>query len=483
MLWSGAAALCVAVGGLILAVGGGLVLAAGGNPESSVLSKLSGMSPWFGVIGGVLAMLGAAGVVFLGLRLRAAVLVKSAVEDAAEGELDPGSLALSEDFGRAATGWNRVLGAMQTGGLESIIEALGARSGGESGTDDPGELGLAFAGAPHGMLIIDRDGVISRANAASGLLLGRSVNELSGQPVSGVLTSEEAALVVLDVASRKVKTARSVEIRSEASDTQLRCGAFPLGGPAGSKALVILDDITQQAASREAQQMFLAHAAHELRTPLTNIRLNVEEIVDCDPDDEAARAEAVNVIAQESRRLESIVDDLLSMSEIEAGSIQLRAGDIRLENLLADLQKDFKAKATDKDIKLSFELPAKIAVIKGDRDKIELVMHNMLGNALKYTPEGGTVRVCYSDDDERVRIDVVDSGLGIAPSDIERIFDRFYRAKDPRIEGIEGTGLGLAISRELVRLHGGELLVESEVGTGSTFSMLLPKRASASQAA
>jgi signal transduction histidine kinase len=417
------------------------------------------------------------------VRLRTAVLVKSAAEDAAEGELDPGRLTMADDLGRAATGWNRLVQAMHSGGLETIVETLGSGGAERNPGDDPSDLALAFSGAPQGMLIIDRDGTISRANAASALLLGKSVADLVGKPISTVLTDADVIKIILDVASRQAKTARSIEIRSEIGDTQLRCGAFPLGGASGTRTLVMLEDITQQAASREAQQMFLAHAAHELRTPLTNIRLNVEEIVDSEPDDEATRTEAINVIAQESRRLESIVNDLLSMSEIEAGSIQLRGGDVRMENLLQDLQADYKAKAAERNIALTFELPAKIAVIRGDRDKIELVMHNMIGNALKYTPPGGTVRVCYTEDEDRVRIDVVDSGIGIGPSEIDKIFDRFYRSKDPRIEGIEGTGLGLAISRELVRLHGGELIAESELGKGSTFSMLLPKRLRPSQAA
>lgn len=467
----------------MLTGGGVLTLLASGSPESGTLSKLSAISPWFTVIGGVLAVGAALGAIALGLRLRTAVLIKSAAEDAAEGDLEPGRLQLDEAFGRAATGWNRVIGAMEKGGLEAIVEVLSNSSNEAAGGEEIGELNLAFSGAPQGMLIIDRDGTILRANAASGLLLGRSVGDMVHQPITNLLTDEDVTRVVVEVASRQAKTARSIEIRSEVGDTQLRCGAFPLGGPAGTKTLVMLEDITQQAASREAQQMFLAHAAHELRTPLTNIRLNVEEIVDSDPDDEATRAEAINVIAQESRRLESIVDDLLSMSEIEAGSIQLRGGDVRIENLLQDLQADYKAKAAEKNIELTFELPAKIAVIRGDRDKIELVMHNMIGNALKYTGNGGSIRVCYTEDDERIRIDVADSGIGIGPADIDKIFERFYRAKDPRIEGIEGTGLGLAISRELVRLHGGELVVESEVGKGSTFSMLLPKRLTASQAA
>ncbi|MGP1347220.1 MAG: sensor histidine kinase [Phycisphaerales bacterium] len=482
MLWSGGSALSLALGGLLVSGWGVVSLMSGGAEAHHAVARLGGVAPWLGVVGGLLSFVGGGAMVWLGMRCRDAWLVRSAAEDAAEGSIDGERLGLPESLGKAAAGWNRMLSAAGGTGMEALAEALEGRGVcGESGEE--GELGLAFAGSPHGMLVVDQGGTVHRANAAAGLLLGRSMSELSGRTVDEAIADESVARVVREVASRRVKSARSVEFGVESSQTRLRCGAYPLGGPSGASTLVLLEDITQQVTAREAQRMFLAHAAHELRTPLTNIRLNVEELVDNDPADEASRGEAVNVISQESRRLESIVDDLLSISEIEAGSIQMRPGDVRLENLLADLQADYKAKSADKQISLSFELPAKIAVIQGDRDKIELVMHNLLGNALKYTPSGGSVKVCYTDDEERIRIDVQDTGLGIGPDDIRQIFERFYRARDPRIEGIEGTGLGLAISRELVRLHGGDLLVESEVGTGSTFTMVLPRRSPAARAA
>jgi signal transduction histidine kinase len=165
---------------------------------------------------------------------------------------------------------------------------------------------------------------------------------------------------------------------------------------------------------------------------------------------------------------------MLSVSEIEAGSLKLQVGDVRLDALFPELQDDYNAQALSKDMKLRFELPPKFPVIRADRDKLSVVLHNLLGNALKYTPAGGEVTVHVEADDRELRVDVKDNGIGIAEPERERIFEKFYRAKDKRVDHVSGTGLGLAIAREIARLHGGDISVESVLNQGSTFTLRLP---------
>ena len=165
---------------------------------------------------------------------------------------------------------------------------------------------------------------------------------------------------------------------------------------------------------------------------------------------------------------------MLSVSEIEAGSIRLNHTDIRTEKLLEDLKNDYEASAEDKQIQLVFDLPPKLPVFSGDRDKVAIAMHNLLGNAIKYTPEKGQVTVKAEEDGGMLRIDFIDSGIGIDPSEHERVFEKFYRASDKRIDSIKGSGLGLALAREIVRLHGGDITLDSQVGKGSTFTLTLP---------
>jgi signal transduction histidine kinase len=191
--------------------------------------------------------------------------------------------------------------------------------------------------------------------------------------------------------------------------------------------------------------------------------------------DPQLRAQALNVINSEARRLERIVADMLSVAEIEAGSLSIRPGDVRTDALFEDLTNDYAAQAAEKTIELGFDLPPKMPVIHGDRDRLGQALHNLVGNALKYTPPGGKVTVRVEAPEQGgLIVHVIDTGIGIDPDECERIFDRFYRANDRRIAHVTGSGLGLALAREIVRLHGGDIEVESKLDQGSTFTITLP---------
>ncbi len=162
------------------------------------------------------------------------------------------------------------------------------------------------------------------------------------------------------------------------------------------------------------------------------------------------------------------------MSEIEAGSFKLARHDVRLDVLLEQLKAGYEPQAKEKQIALEFNLPPKFPVLQADRDKISLALHNLLGNGLKYTPQNGEVTVSATVEEGQISIEFTDTGIGISPDDRERIFDRFYRAKDKRVADSTGSGLGLAIARDVIRLHGGDIFVESELDKGSTFTLTLP---------
>jgi signal transduction histidine kinase len=174
---------------------------------------------------------------------------------------------------------------------------------------------------------------------------------------------------------------------------------------------------------------------------------------------------------------------MLSVSEIEAGSLKIRNDDVRLDKIFEELQADYTAQAKDKKLSLKFDLPPKFPVILGDRDKLMMTLHNLLGNALKYTPEGGNVSVVVKDEAKRLIVDVTDTGIGVNEKELQLIFDKFYRAKDPRVAKITGTGLGLALAREVARLHGGDITVQSQLDKGSTFTLAIPIAQAVAQAA
>jgi two-component system phosphate regulon sensor histidine kinase PhoR len=200
----------------------------------------------------------------------------------------------------------------------------------------------------------------------------------------------------------------------------------------------------------------------------------VEEALEHCERDVAATSKALNVINGEAQRLERTVSEILSVSDIEAGSFQMRRDDVHMGVLLEQLKANHEAQASDKRMQLEFDLPPKLPAASADRDKIALALHNLLGNALKYTPEGGHIVVTAAAEKNQLSIAVTDTGIGISADEVERVFDKFYRSKDPQAAGIKGSGLGLAISREVARLHGGDITAESELGKGSTFTLTLP---------
>jgi signal transduction histidine kinase len=224
-------------------------------------------------------------------------------------------------------------------------------------------------------------------------------------------------------------------------------------------AMIVIEDITQQRMADEARNAFVAQATHELRGPLTNIRAYAEMALDEGKADPAVQANCLSIINQETFRLDRMVGDILSIAEIEAGTLTLKRDDVRLDELFPELQADYAAQAKDKEITIAFDLPPKLPVMKGDREKIALGLHNLIGNALKYTPSGGQVRV---------------AGIGMTEDDMQHVFEKFYRAKDRRVAKVKGSGLGLAIAREVVRMHGGDIIVRSELDKGSAFTLTLP---------
>ncbi len=333
------------------------------------------------------------------------------------------------------------------------------------------------------MVVLDGTGRIRFANGAASVLLGAKKADLPGRLLIERLADERVRSMVAGAYGEGGSQRRrsAVEVTSGAGEdaSVLRYSLFRPTGDVSSGGLLMIDDLTQQRVADRARDSFVAQATHELRTPLTNIRLYIETLLESGEQNATTRGECVNVINQEARRLERMVSDMLSVAEMESGSLKLQADDVRFDALLDELRADYQALAQEKNITLHFDLPPKLPVIRGDRDKIAMSLHNLIGNALKYTPANGTVAITLQDTPTSVMVLVKDSGIGIASEERERIFEKFYRSKDRRIAKITGTGLGLAIARDVIRLHGGDITVDSELDHGSTFTLTLPRLAQA----
>ena len=237
-------------------------------------------------------------------------------------------------------------------------------------------------------------------------------------------------------------------------------------------------------ASRQAQRDFVANVSHDLKTPLTSIQGFSQAILDGTAGDEDSRRRAAQVIHEEADRMAHLVDSLLDLARIEAGQVVMSREPVQLASLLKECAEKIAPRAEQAGVRLEVATEGE-PVVAGDRDRLAQVVSNLLDNALKHTPEGGRVALDArsvsrepakrgAQTEPYIEITVSDTGEGIPPEDLSRIFERFYRGDKSRGKDSGGTGLGLAIAREIVRAHGGEITAESVVGLGTKFSITLP---------
>ncbi len=411
----------------------------------------------------------------LARRARTLALIQQALEAVGKGRDAAEELKLDARYGKAAELWNRLIddreAARRTQQAQQAHDARRDRRRGGGGRLD--ELCDSLA---TGLILLDDQGKVTYCNGAGAVLLRTRREELVGAAVAGWIEEPrllEGLQAALDSTQRR-RTTVEVDRGEDQRGSVLRFTVRPARESDAARAVMIIEDITQQRVAEKARYAFVTHATHELRTPLTNIRLYVENLLDDPQADEAERCRCLNVINQEVRRLENLVGDMLSVAEIEAGAMRADRDDVPMGAIFEQLEHDYREQAADKKLTLRFDMPPKLPTLQGDRDKLVQALHNLVGNALKYTPEGGEVTVKAEWEDGRLLVDVIDSGIGISEADLPHLFQKFYRAKDERVSKITGSGLGLALSREIIRLHGGDITIESQINQGSTFSVSLP---------
>jgi signal transduction histidine kinase len=225
---------------------------------------------------------------------------------------------------------------------------------------------------------------------------------------------------------------------------------------------------------RDTGREFLADVSHELRTPLAALRTFNELLREKAGDDVAARTEFLEASAQQIERLDWLAQNLLELSKLDSGLIRL---DLRPDDLRATIEsavEQAQVSARRRGLNLTTELPEEPLVTRHDPQRLGQVLTNLIGNALKFTPRGGSVQVVLSPRNRGARIQVIDTGVGIDAVELPKIFDRFYRGSRANEARGSGSGLGLAIVRSVVEMHGGRVMVESRVGAGSTFTVILP---------
>lgn len=242
--------------------------------------------------------------------------------------------------------------------------------------------------------------------------------------------------------------------------------------------IAVVQDVTEQEKLEQQRKEFVANVSHELRTPLTTIKSYLEALDDGAMQDRELGPKFLDVTRRETDRMIRLVTDLLHMSRLDSKEASLRLQPMPIAPLLEEVATRFAIPIERKNIQLVLDLSAPLPDVWADRDQIRRVLDNLMSNAIKYTAdEGGKITVrARQKDDRYVEVRIQDNGIGIPRKDLDRIFERFYRVDKARSRSMGGTGLGLSIAREIIRAHGGEIDMDSELHAGTTVTFTLPVR-------
>lgn len=230
----------------------------------------------------------------------------------------------------------------------------------------------------------------------------------------------------------------------------------------------------KQAELERLRRDLIAWVSHDLRTPLTSIRAILEALADGVVDDPETVQRYLKTAQRDIRSLSILIDDLFEMAQMDAGGLQLERTPGSIADLISDTIEGFSEIAKQQGVSLIGSAAQDIEPVQIDVRRMGRVLANLVGNALRHTPSGGQIAICAARSDQGVQIEVEDTGEGIKPEELPRVFDRFYRVEKSRSRTTGGAGLGLAIARGIIEAHGGEITVESAVGKGTKFRLLIP---------
>jgi two-component system, OmpR family, phosphate regulon sensor histidine kinase PhoR len=338
-------------------------------------------------------------------------------------------------------------------------------------TEDRDRAGQILDALDDGVLLLDGAGRLLVANPAARSWFGLPDDLRPGLPVKRVLGIPQVSALAEQAAAARAPVVGNLTLVFPEPRT-LAMRAFPLAdrGPTG-RIVVTMTDITQRRRLEVLRRDFVANASHELKTPVAAVRALAETLLTALPDDPEAGRRFAERIGREAERLDVLVRDLLDLSRVERGTLDVEPVD--LVGLAKEVAGGYGELAEERRVRLSLELEPQVTM-RGDRAQLGLLLSNLLDNALRHTQAKGTVCVRLGATESRVLLQVADTGEGIPAGELPRIFERFYRVDKARARKTGGTGLGLAIVRHVAEGHGGTVRAESELGQGSTFTVTLP---------
>ena len=339
---------------------------------------------------------------------------------------------------------------------------------------------------PEAVMILDESGVVTFANQKLAAMFNVTQETILSQPLQNWCEHPDVLNLVARFQTQNksrnfTETVRfstdSLASRSVATKTYPLFSAKSPNSALGT--LIVFRDETQEALARKARTDFVSHLSHELKSPLNVLSLYSESLLGEAGKSRDYQIEAANVIAAEVDRLSTLITGLLNMTQIESGSISPERTLVKLQEVVSAAFDEARAMAADKNCTFELNVPKEMNPVFVDKDLIRVAITNLMSNAVKYNKDNGTVTVTVEDTEDAVQIRVADTGIGISAEEEARIFEKFYRSDDERVQSIGGHGLGLALARQIVELHHGTLLLNRDRPEGAEFIINLWTEATA----
>jgi two-component system phosphate regulon sensor histidine kinase PhoR len=329
-----------------------------------------------------------------------------------------------------------------------------------------------------GVLMIDKEDQISLVNPSAEEMLGFTQKELHGRKYDSANQQLELTQLIEEGLERRTFIKDEIVFYFP-HERVLEVNLVPVNQSDGQWGglLVALHDISDLRRLERMRSEFVANVSHELKTPIAAVKGFAETLLAGAMNDKETAKSFLQIIYDESGRLDRLIVDILELSKIESKRIPLHFSPVHLTDFTHKTLEMMKSEASKKQITLSMQVPEAL-YLEADEDRLRQVLINLLSNGINYTPSGGSVRVeahaVKVNEEEKVRILISDTGIGIPKKDLPRIFERFYRVDKARSRSSGGTGLGLSIVKHIVELHKGSIQVESKQAMGTTFTIELP---------
>jgi two-component system phosphate regulon sensor histidine kinase PhoR len=409
-------------------------------------------------------------IVAIVLGIATGMLMLRPVRNASEGIKSAAlSLASGDYAARVSTGVGGEVGEL-SGAFNQMAQQVQLQMA--LASEGRNRLTAALDSSVDAVLALDVEARVLYANLAAQTLFDRDARTIAGNPVSWLLPDEQIIDAVRSSRDSGTQTRIDVE-RPGRRYFRVVTSSITAGGEWA--VLVVLHDVSDVKRTDQIRRDFVANVSHELRTPLAGIKAVIETLAEGALDDHDVATDFLTRADSEVDRLIQLVEELLDLSRNESGEVPLQPRETDIERLVLDVAERLRPQAERKHINLDVDVQPTAGIALVDAERIERALINLVQNAVKFTPEGGSVTMSAEGEHGEIILRVRDTGIGIAAAALPRIFERFYKA-DPSRAGRAGSGIGLAIVKHAVEAHGGSVSVESELGAGTTFTVTLPTR-------